>query len=229
MRDLIAAQGASGRELAQAAATGQAAEAQGARNTLIGVVEDDLNRQVNLAGQEATRQAEIAKQRNQMTGSLLSSAGQIGASWGKSAYDDYQKNKLTQEAAQIEAARSQAPAFQQMMQMDEAQSGQGWGIRSDENSKENKAPADKKIKSFLDALQAKEYNYKPETGLDTKKKYGIMAQDLEKSEIGKSMVNEVGGVKHVDMDRGFSAILAAQAELNSRLNKLEGSGGSDGK
>lgn len=92
---------------------------------------------------------------------------------------------------------------------------------SDEKAKENIKPADKKVKSFLDSISAKEYNYKPEYSSDTAKKVGFMAQDLEKSELGKSMVKEQNGVKTVDMDRTFSAMLAAQAELNKRLNKLE--------
>lgn len=99
----------------------------------------------------------------------------------------------------------------------------GAAFASDEKVKENKAPAKKEINSFLDALSARQYNYKQKFDNDTSKKYGIMAQDLEKSKVGKSMVKEMGGVKHVDYGAGFGAILAAQAELNDRLKKLEGS------
>lgn len=221
-RNLIMERGETGRELAQAAATGAAQEAQGARSALIGVTEGDLNRQAGLAALEAQRQSQIAQQQNQMTGSLLGAASQIGSQ----AIEGYQANKL-QEAAAAKAA----VAGDKIIKADGASifndnptsyfNANKYMDASDEDVKENKAPSEKKMKSFLDALSAKEYNYKPETGLDTKKKYGIMAQDLEKSEVGKSLVVEKNGVKHVDMNRGFSAILAAQAELNNRLNKVE--------
>lgn len=92
---------------------------------------------------------------------------------------------------------------------------------SDKDSKENVKPAEKKVKSFLDTISSKEYNYKPETGEDQGKKVGIIAQDLEKSEMGKNLIVDKNGQKHVDIQSGFGAMLAAQAELNKRLSKLE--------
>lgn len=219
MRQLIAERGATGRELAQAAAQGQAAEAQGARSTLVGITEDELNRQAGAAAQEAQRQMEIARQRNQMTGSMIGAAAQVGGQMANSYYTNRQApmtqeqilEKYKNQAAGSAAPQSGSAISQQMLPFES----------SDETIKSNKAPADKKMKSFLDALSAQQYNYKKETGLDTKKKFGIMAQDLEKSEVGKSLVKEIGGIKHVDMNRGFSAILAAQADLNKRLDKVE--------
>lgn len=80
-------------------------------------------------------------------------------------------------------------------------------------------------RKFLDALQSYEYKYKHE-GKDATPQIGIMAQDLEKTRLGKQMVveNELG-VKQVDFGRGFGALLASQAELNKRIKKLEGTKG----
>jgi len=80
-------------------------------------------------------------------------------------------------------------------------------------------------RKFLDALQSYEYKYKHE-GKDATPQMGIMAQDLEKTRLGKQMVveNELG-VKQVDFGRGFGALLASQAELNKRIKKLEAAKG----
>ena len=80
-------------------------------------------------------------------------------------------------------------------------------------------------RKFLDALQAYEYKYKHE-GPNATPQLGIMAQDLEKTRLGKQMVveNELGQ-KHVDFGRGFGALLASQAELNKRIAKLEAAKG----
>ena len=81
-------------------------------------------------------------------------------------------------------------------------------------------------RKFLDALQSYEYKYKHE-GKDATPQMGIMAQDLEKTRLGKQMVvqDAVSGLKSVDFGRGFGALLASQAELNKRIKKLEGTKG----
>jgi len=95
---------------------------------------------------------------------------------------------------------------------------------SDSMSKKDKS---KLKKEFLDKLTAYEYEYKDEFKdhpfAGKGKHVSVMAQDLEKAgPIGKSMVNEdESGTKIVDYGKGFGAILAAQALLNERLNKLE--------
>lgn len=80
-------------------------------------------------------------------------------------------------------------------------------------------------RKFLDALQAYEYKYKHE-GPGATPQLGIMAQDLEKTRLGKQMVveNELGQ-KQVDFGRGFGALLASQAELNKRIARLEAAKG----
>lgn len=77
-------------------------------------------------------------------------------------------------------------------------------------------------KKFLDALKPYEFNYKDEPA-GTEPTAGIMAQDLEKTRLGRQMViqDATTGVKKVDFGRGFGALLAGQAELNKRLASLE--------
>lgn len=96
-------------------------------------------------------------------------------------------------------------------------------VASDKNLKKDIKPisTEKSSKSFLDALQAYTYQYK-----DAKngkgQQIGVMAQDLEKAgPVGKAMVQETPQGKAVDYAKGFGAMLAAQADLNKRLSKIE--------
>lgn len=91
---------------------------------------------------------------------------------------------------------------------------------SDETTKTDIKSADKNLGKFLSKLSASDYEYKD-------KKHGQgrfvspMAQELEKSEIGKSMVVETPGGKMVDYGRAAGTYLSAAAMLHKRLNKLE--------
>lgn len=91
---------------------------------------------------------------------------------------------------------------------------------SDEKLKKSVKPASKDINAFLEALNSKEFKYK-----DSKngkgERVGVMAQDMEKSKIGKMLVKDTPDGKMIDMANGFGAVLAAQAELNKRLKAIE--------
>lgn len=95
---------------------------------------------------------------------------------------------------------------------------------SDETVKKDVKKADKDVNEFLDKLSSYRYKYKDKKYGETKDDvYGIMAQDLEKSKVGKTLVkHNQDGVKMVDTIKGFGAVLAATKELHSRLKKLEG-------
>tara|TARA_R100001510_G_C7623666_1_gene183982 strand:- start:172 stop:1110 length:939 start_codon:yes stop_codon:yes gene_type:complete len=84
---------------------------------------------------------------------------------------------------------------------------------SDERMKSNVRDGNSDAKAMLDALSAKKYD---KFG---KEEVGVMAQDLEKSKAGDKMVKEVEGVKTIP--KGFGEVLAAMANLNDRLSKLE--------
>lgn len=103
---------------------------------------------------------------------------------------------------------------------------------SDENSKtgmkESSSEASKAISEFMDAIKSYTYEYKkgakqpggkPNPEGEVK---SVMAQDLEKSDIGKQMVTDTENGKVVDYAQGMAPLFAAIAELNKRTKKLEG-------
>lgn len=98
------------------------------------------------------------------------------------------------------------------------------GAKSDKNVKENIKKVDFKgiegdLKNLLDKLESYQYNYKDED--KSEKNIGVMAQDLEKSPLGKKFVKEVDGVKMVDYGKMAGTQLAAIANINKRLSKIE--------
>lgn len=51
--------------------------------------------------------------------------------------------------------------------------------------------------------------------------YGIMAQDLEKSEIGKGLIVETENGKMIDIRKACGVLLAVNAQLHKRISQLE--------
>lgn len=100
----------------------------------------------------------------------------------------------------------------------------GSAVASDERVKKDIKPGEHDIKSFLDNLSAHSYEYKnpSQPGASPGEHTGVMAQELEKSKVGSQMVMDTPNGKMVDYAKGLPAILAAQAELNKRLDKIEG-------
>lgn len=98
-------------------------------------------------------------------------------------------------------------------------------MMSDERAKKPSKlpPAKKEVNSFLDELEALKYEYKDPSapGAAPGERVGITAQDLEKSTLGSKLVHNTANGKMVDTVQGFGTVLAAQAELNRRLKKLE--------
>lgn len=91
---------------------------------------------------------------------------------------------------------------------------------SDEELKHNIHSADFDIKKMLDKLDAKNYDYKnPAHGEG--RRTGIIAQDLEKSSLGKRFVENTDEGKMVDYTKMGETMLAGQVHLNKRLNKIE--------
>lgn len=97
---------------------------------------------------------------------------------------------------------------------------------SDENLKENIDYNPKDVQSFLDRLKPAAYDYKDEVKNDPKaskdRQLGVMAQDLEKSKLGKEAVSEGEAGKVVDYKDLEPKMLASLAALNQRLKKIEG-------
>jgi hypothetical protein len=96
--------------------------------------------------------------------------------------------------------------------------------QSDKNVKKDiKELNPKDIEEFATKLKASKFKYKQPNGESYQdgEVTGIMAQDLEKSKIGKEMVFDSPEGKMVDFKRAVPATLAAVSEVMKRIKKLE--------
>lgn len=99
----------------------------------------------------------------------------------------------------------------------------GMAMMSDEKQKKNISDGKDDVLDFLNQIGANKYDYKNPNmlGADDKTHYSPMAQELEKSKIGQSMVYNNGGTKMVDYGRGLGAFLSSLANVHERIKKLE--------
>lgn len=95
---------------------------------------------------------------------------------------------------------------------------------SDRDVKENIKPlknASGEIGKFLSTLKPSQYNYKDSFN-GTGEKVGVMAQDLEKSKVGRTLVDQApDGTKMVDTNKAIGALLAGMADLNKKVEKMK--------
>jgi len=105
-------------------------------------------------------------------------------------------------------------------------------ILSDKRAKKVKKPSlskamskdpNNEIEEFLDSAKGFTYNYKPGFGEDTKKEYfSPMAQNLEKSKIGKSIVEtDENNIKRVNYGKALGSFASSMSYLNDRLENIE--------
>lgn len=111
-------------------------------------------------------------------------------------------------------------------QAEKAQEGQFGGVKiSDKTFKKDIEYDPKDLQKFMDRLKPAAYDYKDEvkdSPLASKnRELGVMAQDLEKSELGKEAVQDTDIGKVVDYDNLEPKMLASIAALNKRLKELE--------
>lgn len=121
----------------------------------------------------------------------------------------------------IQTYQQQMQAYNQSQQM-MGMGGQGLLslgalVASDEKLKENIKDGDEHAQDMIDNLSAKKFSYKADP--DKKEQIGVMAQDMEKSPMGKAVVVETPGGKGLDIGKALSAVLAVQSVLNKRLKK----------
>lgn len=187
-----------------------------------------MNRQ-NIAGQNLASRQNIANQKTNVANQQqLYNAGLEQQRF---------QNEMSKAGSQGQAQQNIANQFmgqaQAQAQSDQAVMGaliQGGAMLagkppSDKNVKINVEDGKPAIRQLLDKLKPYEYDYKPEVvenAGDLGKQIGVMAQDLEKSELGKEFVIPDGnGVKRVDYGKMGSTQLAAIADVNDRVNKME--------
>jgi len=87
---------------------------------------------------------------------------------------------------------------------------------SDERIKTDVKQGEEDIRKMLDSIEAYKFKYKG----DDEDRVGVMAQDMEKTPMGRSSVVDIGGVKHIMEDPSKS--LAMMKYLDERIKKLEG-------
>lgn len=90
-------------------------------------------------------------------------------------------------------------------------------VASDKNLKTNVEPAKAEAKRFLDELTAYTFKYKN----SDEPMMGVMAQDAEKSKLGKYLVETKDSKKMLNGKKTMSAMLASLAYLNDRMNQIE--------
>ena len=97
---------------------------------------------------------------------------------------------------------------------------------SDEDLKTDIDYSSKDVQKFMDRIKPASYNYKEEvkdSPLASKnRELGVMAQDLEKSKLGKEAVHNTPEGKIVDYNNLEPKMLASLASLNERLKRIEG-------
>lgn len=89
---------------------------------------------------------------------------------------------------------------------------------SDEREKED--IEDFNASDFLDSLTPHKYKYRDQKH-GQGQQAGVMAQDLEKTEIGSNLVSEGPEGKMVDYNKAGPTMMASLADLNKRLKKME--------
>jgi len=89
---------------------------------------------------------------------------------------------------------------------------------SDKNLKKDIKSADDDAIEMVKNLNAKSYKFKDDN--EDNDHYGIIAQDLEKSPMGKTLVVETPKGKAIDPAKALSAVLAVQSVLDKRLKKV---------
>lgn len=83
-------------------------------------------------------------------------------------------------------------------------------------------PLKQRVHKMVSELKPFSYMYKEEVGDEpNRRRFGVMAQDLEKTEFGKSMVETTPEGKKINMGMAVSAMLAATADVHARLKALE--------
>lgn len=203
------------------------ASTQGVSNTGL------LQRQAMLQGQQAgldvareSAAAKLAEQRSADQLIAATAASQRGVAFQQQAVN--QQNTLANQKMQGEFIGSLASGA---AKMGSGGAGGGAAAASDENMKTNIKESNdstKVISEFMDALKSYTYEYKkgakqpagkPNPEGEVK---SVMAQDLEKSDLGKQMVTDTPNGKVVDYAQGMAPLFAAIAELNKRTKKLEG-------
>lgn len=220
-------------QLQQSLQQNQAAQQSAANSARGGVLaQGAAQRQAQASGaqmqQQAAQQASVNRAQEQ-----LGAQQQLQGLYNTQRGQDLQRQGLeSSNALGIGGLQNQAAGINMQGQIANASNEQGMlggmlnaagGLFSDERVKTNIHPADEDMRRFLDALASKgpkSFEYRSQPG----EHFGVMAQDLEQAgPVGRSLVKQdpATGYKTIDTTQGFGALLAANAQLEERLSRLE--------
>ncbi len=191
-----------GANAAGQAAIAQMQDQQSAQNQLGGLLGMQRQQDIGVAG--ANQQAQLAQQQQQLQGLAQMLGVDVAA--------------LQQDLAKRGLAQQDKGMLPTLLQV----GGQiGAAAASDRNLKEHIVDADEQIDEILLHLSPKAYSYKDEKH-GAGPRVGIMAQDLERSEMGREIVIDTPEGKMLDVNKALSLALAAVARLDARVRELEG-------
>lgn len=100
----------------------------------------------------------------------------------------------------------------------------GWNrfLTSDKDTKQGIKTVNDKVDSLLEALKPYEYEYKDQERFGEGRRLGVMAQNVEKADMGKELVSSLpDGTKALDVPKSLGAALAGIGRLEERLSVLE--------
>lgn len=190
--------------LANALAANKASETNA--NNQTGVNTANLNANVQTNAQN------ITDKQNAAANTLTASGQQVTAAAAKATAD----------AAAAKAANDQANRNQDLLIKGIGAIASG-GTSSDRQKKKSIRRADKDIVALLKGIKPYGFKYKdPKApGAADGKRFGVMAQDLEKSKAGKTLVHDTPHGKMVDVNQAVLAALAGLGNVNKRLETVE--------
>jgi hypothetical protein len=189
------------------------------------VEEARLRQQWELANAGFRQQGTLANQNASLASvaNRLDAARMQGAHAQSGVASSIDWRGLSSEKERLGLRRSQA-------QEDKTAAAVGTGVQmagsvmmmSDARQKTDIEPGDAKLRNLLDTIEPYAYEYKDTSlpGTSPGKHVSVMAQDLERSEIGKRAVVERDGNKMVDYAKLIPASVAAVSMLNKDNRKL---------
>lgn len=202
------------------------------------LAQSQFMQQANLANAGFANDASRANlmagvQQQQNREALVQQYMQMGLSADQAAYqaaiqqNQFNAKLLADQQGQLLGVGSNSDASAQLLGAGVGAMGAmaGAAMASDERAKTEIKDGSKKVESFLEAIGTHSYRYKePHKPLRGEGEFvSPMAQEIEKTELGKSMVKEApDGTKIVDYGKSLGAQWAAMAMLFKRIKQLEG-------
>jgi hypothetical protein len=122
---------------------------------------------------------------------------------------------------QVQAATGQYGAQSQHQQQNANLLSTGLGLLSDERLKKNiDAAGSADFREFLAKIQPKHFKYRGSENPNV----GVLAQDVQRSDVGKTIVRESPIGKVIDVPSATGALMATLADMHKRVSNLEGRG-----